>query len=63
MLMSTMPIPHDLQDPAQAAAEEDAALAQVGQLLREEIAAMAAGGSSDGADAPDAAAHAPRGAA
>ena len=26
--MSTMPIPQDLQDPAQAAAEEDAALAR-----------------------------------
>jgi len=28
MLMSTMPLPQDLQDPAQAAAEEDAALAR-----------------------------------
>lgn len=48
---------------SRASAQEDAAMAQVGQLLREEIAAMAAGGSSEGADAPDAAAHAPRGAA
>ena len=47
--MSTMPIPQDLQDPAQAAAEEDAALAagfvpaSLGtRVLRAETASVAA---------------------